>query len=54
MTDEELMSHYDEIEDFICSEMADEEYYYQQEQEYAAALYVEWCWYTQARTMGWE
>ena len=50
MFDEYYMIHYDEIQDFICSELADEAYYELCEQE----LQEELTWYNWARQMGYE
>lgn len=52
------MSHYDEIQDFICSEIADEEAYFTAEEERYAemqeAMQEELAWYNWARSMGYE
>ena len=44
------MIHYDEIQDFICSELADEAYYELCEQELQEELTL----YNWARQMGYE
>lgn len=48
------MENYDEIENFICNELADEEYYVQQEREHDEAMQEEWQYWQYARMMGWE
>ena len=49
-SDEFYVIHYDEIQDFICGELADEAYYELCEQE----LWEELAWYSWARSMGYE
>ena len=50
MFDKYFLDHYDEIQDFICGELADEAYYELCEQ----ALQEELAWYSWARSMGYE
>lgn len=50
LTTEELNT----IQDCICSQMADEEWHYAQQESYEFAMQEEIAWYNHARLMGWE
>lgn len=53
-----MMSHYDEIEDAICSQLADEQFFKElqaeQEAEYVAWMQEEREYWANARMWGWE
>lgn len=45
---------YEEAQNYLCSLLADEQYYEEIEDEYYKDLYEDWLWYCKARSLGYE